>query len=207
MSHLDVPEGTRSGTMLVVIGLTICAGFVVFLVFISPTLQSRMGLGDDAVGFPVPDAPRSEALLLGDEVVGEATWDASGVCAEISPAGRDAAGETFRLCADPEPLEPVWALDAPDEADPGYLLLAVAPDVGSIRGTTTDGEPLEGTTQTSLPAGWIVVALPDGAVVDRFDVFAALDDDDLGTVDCTAADAPTDGPDRLAGGCLIPSEE
>lgn len=203
MSDSDAtPERRRSGTTFVLIALAGMAALLAFLLLVSPRLQARMGLGEDAVGFTPPSAPVSAPLTLDGDRVGEARWDDAGVCAEVTvgPEG------TYRVCARPDPLRPIWAIDAPDEAAVPFLLLAVPPDVGTVSGTTTDGEIFTGVAQTDLPARWILIPLPEGAVVDRIEV-TGTDTDDLGTARCGAIEAPPGGPDRLGGGCLLPSED
>lgn len=201
--HAD-PVGTpeRSGRAFVVISITFLAAFLIVLLFFSPVLQDRLGLNGD-LPFPVPDAPVEVPLSLGGETVGVAIWDDAGVCAEVT----DSAGTTFRTCASPDPLRPFWAIDAPDGSAEGYLLVATPPSVIDVAGTTTDGESLAGLTQArELPAAWAVIPLPDGAVVDELTAFST-GNTDVGNALCGAPEAPTDGSDRLNGGCLVPQQD
>jgi hypothetical protein len=193
---------TRSGTSFVVAAVVVVVVVAVFILQVSPRLQEDLGL-TGVQAFPVPDEPREVPLTLDGREVGVAVHDASGVCAEVT----DRAGTTFRTCAEPDPLRPFWAIDAPDEADPAYVIVAGPPDVASVTGTTAAGEALDGLTQArELPAAWTLIPLPDGAVVDRL---LALDVDgrELGDLSCGVEDAPTGGPERLAGGCLIPLQD
>lgn len=192
----------RSGKAFVIGTGVFLVLFLGFLLFVSPVLQDRLGLSGSRE-FPVPDAPVSVPLTLGGQEVGVAVWDDAGVCAEIT----DSAGTTFRTCADPDPLRPIWAIDAPDEAADGYLLVATPPAVIDVAGSTTDGETLAGLTQArELPAAWALIPLPDGAVVDELKAFNSSNSD-VGGAQCGVPDAPTDGSDRLNGGCLVPQED
>jgi hypothetical protein len=143
-------------------------------------------------------------LELDGEQIGLAVWDAEGVCAEITDRG----GSTFRTCAIPDPLKPIWAIDAPDEADPAYVLVAGPPLATEMRVVTTDGQTIPGATQggTDLPAGWAVIPLPDDAVVAEI-VAVNAESSDLGNAVCDDHDAPTDGPDRMQGGCFVPRQD
>lgn len=201
--HAD-PVGApeRSGRTFVIISVVFLALFLGFLLLVSPVLQDRLGLSGDR-GFPVPDAPVEVPLTLGGQEVGVAIWDDAGVCAEIT----DSAGTTFRTCAVPDPLRPIWAIDAPDEAADGYLLVATPPAVIDVAGSTTDGETLAGLTQArELPAAWALIPLPDGAVVDQLTAFNSSNSD-VGGAQCGVPEAPTGGSDRLNGGCVVPQED
>lgn len=193
----------RSGTFFVVASGVFLLTFLVFLLVVSPRLQDGLGL-NDGLGFdPPPDGPVVAPLTLDGVEVGQAVYDSDGVCAEIT----DSNGTIFRTCATPDPLRPIWAIDAPDEADPAYVIVASPPQAASVGGTTTTGEGLNGLTQArELPAAWTLLPLPDGAVVSELIVFNT-GSSDLGDALCGVEDAPTGGPDRLAGGCLVPQQD
>jgi len=200
-TDLDEPRG-RDGRWFVAISMGFLVLFVLFLVFVSPRLQDSLGL-NQPLPFNQPDATTTVPLLLGEVEVGEVVWDASGVCAEVTDPG----GAVFRTCAVPDPLRPIWAIDAPDEATDPFLLVATPPDVASIEGRTTDGETFAALTQVrELPAAWAIVPLPEGAVVDEMTAFN-VEASDVGGAQCGVEDAPTGGPERLAGGCLVPQED
>lgn len=194
---------TRSGTSFVVAAGVFAAVFVVVLLVITPRLQDNLGLNSSGQSFEVPDAPVEAALTLDGVEVGRAVWDAAGVCAEVT----DTSGTTYQTCAVPDPLRPFWAIDAPDSADPAYVIVATPPEVVDVRGRTTDGEPLTALTQArELQAAWALIPLPPGATLDQLVAFDA-DSSDLGDVVCGGEDAPTGGPDRLAGGCIVPQQD
>lgn len=191
----------RDGRWFVGISLAFLGLFLAFLLFISPRLQDSLGLNGPRP-FPEPPEPTDVELVAG-AVGGVAVWDDGGVCAEVEGAD----GQVFRTCAVPDPLRPIWAIDAPDDADPAFLLVATPPDVASIEGRTTDGEVFSAMTQArELPAAWALVPLPEGAVVDTMTAFN-VEGSDLGGAECGVEDAPTGGPDRLQGGCLVPEED
>lgn len=197
----DTP--TRSGTTFVVGAGVFLVIFAVFVLVISPRLQDNLGLNAGVQTFPTPSAPVEVPLTLDGREVGRAVWDAEGVCAEVT----DDTGTTYRTCAEPDPLRPIWAIDAPDEASPGYAIVATPPVVANVAGRTTDGESLDALTQArELPAAWALVPLPDGAAVEELVAFNT-ENSDLGNVLCGGEDAPTDGPDRLAGGCVVPQQD
>lgn len=177
--------------------------FLVLVLVVSPRLQDRMGLTADGRAFPPPSTAVEVPLTLDGIEVGVATYDAAGVCAEIT----DGIGTTFRTCATPDPLRPIWAVDAPDEADPGYLIVATPPEIASVAGTTTDGEGLDGLTQArELPAAWTLIPLQPGAAVRQL-VAQNTEGSDVGTAECGSDEAPTDGPERLSGGCFVERQD
>lgn len=192
---------------MVVVSLAFLVVLGVVLLVVSPRLQANLGLNEPRP-FPTPAEPVTTTLQAPDGLVATATWDAEGVCAEVT----DASDTTFRTCADPDSLRPIWAIDAPDAADPAYLLVGTPPDVASIEGTTTDGEVLAALTQRELPAAWAIVPLPRGAVVERL-VALDLQGSDLGDAECGTPLAGEDraevaaGPDRLGGGCTVPRQD
>ncbi len=191
----------RSGKIFVIGTAVFLVLFLAFILTVGRSFQDAAGLNDR--GFDAPAAPVQAALTLDGVRVGTATWDAEGVCAEVE----DPSGTTFRTCAVPDPLRPIWAIDAPDDADPAYVLVATPPAVVSIAGLTTAGEGLNALTQArELPAAWALIPLPDGAVVDEL-VAYNTESSDMGNVLCGVEDAPTGGPDRLAGGCLVPRQD
>lgn len=193
----------RSGTFFVIASGVLLLLFAVFLWVVSPRLQDQLGLNEGVVGFDPPPAPVQVPLTLNGEEVGVAEWDAEGVCAEIT----DSTGTIFRTCARPDSLKPIWAIDAPDQADPPYLLVATPRDAASMTAVTQDGETLEGLTQArELEAAWVVLPLTEGAVVDRIVVYN-IEGADLGEAECGVPDAPTDGPAHLAGGCFVPRQD
>lgn len=190
----------RSGKVFVIGTAVFLTVFLILILTLGRNFQDAAGL--NARGFDVPTAPVTAVLTLDGVEVGTATWDAEGVCAEIT----DATGTTFRTCAVPDPLRPIWAIDAPDDADPGYILVAT-PAVASIGGLTTAGEGLNALTQgRELPAAWAVIPLPPGAVVAEL-VAYNTESSDLGNALCGDEEAPTDGPARLGGGCLVPQQD
>ncbi|MGI9015872.1 MAG: hypothetical protein ACR2HR_02005 [Euzebya sp.] len=198
------PSSNRSGTFFVMVSAAFLVTFLLFILFVSPRLQDRLGLNEGVVPFPSPPATVVVPLELDDMQVGVAVWDQEGVCAEIT----DQSGTTFRTCAVPDPLRAIWAIDAPDEAEPAYLLVATPPEATTVRGTSRDGETFEASTQTGedLPAAWALMRLPAGAVVSEIHAFNA-EQADLGGAMCGVEDAPTDGSRRLQGGCLVPRED
>jgi hypothetical protein len=197
----DLPP-TRSGTSFVVAGIVFLAVLLAVLIVVTPRLQDNLGL-NEGLELPPPDAPVEVPLTLDGARVGVAVWDAEGVCAEVT----DDLGTTFRTCARPDPLRPIWAIDAPDEADPAYVILATPPAVTSVGGRTTAGESLDALVQArELPAAWALIPLPDGAVVEEVVAFGT-GGTDLGNVECGGEDAPTGGPERLAGGCVVPQQD
>ena len=200
--HLSGPP-RRSGTFFVIASGAFLLIFLVFILVVSPRLQDSLGL-NEGLGFDAPAAgPVVVPLLLDGVEVGQAVWDADGVCAEIT----DSNGSTFRTCATPDPLRPIWAIDAPDEADPAYLLVASPQAASSITGVTTAGDSLNGLTQArELPAAWTLMALPDDGVVSEL-IVLNTESSDLGDALCGDPEAPVGGPDRLAGGCLIPQQD
>lgn len=193
----------RSGRGFVIGTGVFLAVFLVFILFVSPRLQDDLGL-NDGLSFDAPtDGPVEVPLTLDGVEIGRAVWDADGVCAEVT----DSTGTTFRTCATPDPLRPVWAIDAPDESDPAYVIVATPPEAASVAGLTTAGEGLNALTEArELPAAWAVIPLPEGAVVSEL-VAYNVESSDLGNVQCGVEEAPTDGPDRLAGGCLVPQQD
>lgn len=210
VSHPDpaVPPGvddapSHSGTRFVIgVGIVLVLLLAVLLV-ISPRLQNRLGLTGDPRTFPTPEEVVEVPLTLQGREVGVAIHDARGVCAEIT----DSADETFRTCAVPDPLRPIWAIDAPETADPPYVIVAGPPAVASVAGITTDGRSLSGLTQArELPAAWTLIPLPPGAAVSELVAYNA-ENSDLGNAECDTEEAPTDGSERLAGGCIIPRQD
>ena len=194
---------TRSGTSFVVATGVFVVVFVVFLLVVSPRLQDNLGLNSGSQSFPDPDAPVEVPLTMDGETVGTAVWDAEGVCAEVT----DATGTTYRTCATPDPLRPIWAIDAPDEADPGYVIVGTPPEVMEVRGLTTAGEPLAALTQArELKAAWAIIPLPPGAAVEELVAFNTSGAE-LGNVECGGEDAPQGGADRLSGGCIVPQQD
>ncbi len=193
----------RSGTFFVIVSGVFLLLFAVFLWVVSPRLQDQLGLNEGVVGFDPPSAPVQVPLTLDGDQVGVAEWNAEGVCAEMT----DSTGTIFRTCAEPDPLKPIWAIDAPDQANPPYLLVATAKEAASVAGTTQDGEGLNGLTQArELPAAWAIIPLSEGSVVARL-IAQNNEGADMGEAVCGVEDAPTDGPARLAGGCLVPRED
>ena len=96
---------------------------------------------------------------------------------------------------------------APDEAEPGYLLVATPPDVVNIEGRTTAGETFGALTQArELPAAWAIVPLPDGAVVDTIVAFGVTNSD-LGDAQCGVEDGGSSTSVRLGGGCVVPQQD
>ncbi len=177
--------------------------FLVVILTISPRLQDDLGL-NAGLGFdPPPDGPVTSPLLLAGAEVGQATWSRDGVCAEVT----DSEGSIYRTCATPDPLRPIWGIDAPDDADPAYVIVASPPEVATVGGTTTTGEGLNGLTQArELPAAWTLIPLPENAVVSEVIAFDT-GGSDLGNALCGDEEAPTGGPDRLQGGCLVPQQD
>ncbi len=193
---------TTSGRTFVVMSMVFLLVLLVVLLVVSPRLQDQLGMGGSR-GFSAPENPVEVTLELGGEVVGVAVWDAGGVCAEVE----DGTGTTYRTCAEPDPLKPIWAIDAPDDADPGYLLVATPPDVVNIEGRTTAGETFGMLTQArELPAAWAIVPLPDGAVVDTMTAFGVTNSD-LGNAECGVDTGATGGAERLGGGCVVPQQD
>ncbi len=192
----------RSGKVFVIGTGVFLAVFLVLILTVGRSAQDNLGLN---VGrsFDAPPAPVSVPLTLDGVEVGVATWDAEGICAEVT----DRTGTTFRTCATPDPLRPIWALDAPDEADPGYILVATPQEGVSVAGITTAGEGLNALVQArELPAAWALVPLPEGATLYELVVYNT-ESSDLGNALCGVEDAPTDGSDRLNGGCLVPEQD
>lgn len=203
MGGVSIGSRPRSGTFFVLATGVFLVIFAVFLWVVSPRLQAQLGLNEGEIGFDPPPTPTQVPLRLDDRQVGAATWDASGVCAEIT----DDTGTVYRTCARPDPLKPIWAIDAPDQADPPYVIVATHPAAATITGSTIDGEGLDGLTQArELPAAWALIPLPEGAVVQRI-VARDVEGGELGDAECGVDEAPTDGPERLAGGCLVPRQD
>ncbi len=193
---------TTSGRTFVVVSMVFLLVLLVVLLVVSPRLQDQLGMGGTR-GFSAPENPVEVTLELNGEAVGTAIWDAGGICAEIM----DATGTTYRTCAEPDPLKPIWAIDAPDEAEPGYLLVATPPDVVNIEGRTTAGETFGALTQArELPAAWAIVPLPDGAVVDTIVAFGVTNSD-LGDAQCGVEDGGSSTSVRLGGGCVVPQQD
>lgn len=197
-------QPTRSGSSFVLWTGVFLVLFLVFILVVSPRLQDQLGMTEGTRDLPTPSGdPVVVALTLDGREVGTATWDAEGVCAEIT----DDAGQTFRTCARPESLRPIWAIDAPDDADPGYVIVASPQEVASVGGLTAAGDPINGLTQArELPAGWTLIPLEEGESVARLVAFD-VEGDELGDALCGTEDAPTDGPDRLSGGCEVPRQD
>lgn len=196
-------KGTRSGTTFVIATGVFLVVFLVLILVVSPRLQDRLGLRPGAQPFETPGESVQVELTLEGRAVGTATWDAEGVCAEVT----DETGTTFRTCATPDSLRPIWAIDAPDDADPAYVIVASPPEVSRIVGVTTDGEGLDGLTQSrELPAAWTLIRLQPGAAVRELVAFNT-EDADLGNAECGVEDAPSDGPDRLSGGCIVERQD
>ncbi len=192
----------RSGKVFVIGTGVFLAVLLILILTVGRSAQDNLGL-NDGLGFDVPTSPVSVPLTLDGVEVGMATWDAEGICAEVT----DRTGTTFRTCATPDPLRPIWALDAPDEADPGYVLVATPPEAASVAGITTAGEGLNALVQArELRAAWALVPLPEGAVLSELVIYNT-ESSDLGNALCGVEDAPTNGSDRLDGGCLIPEQD
>ncbi len=194
----DDGSRTRSGKAFVLGALALMAALVAVLVLVSPNLQNRMGIGPDPVGFPTPDEPVTQLLAGEDGWEAAATWDGAGACVVVT----DTSGADFRTCADPDPLRPIWALDAPD-ADGPLLVVATTPQAAAVEVTTVGGARLDVTLQGTdpLPARFGVLRLPDAAdPVDEVLVTGAAGEE-LVVASC-GLDA--DGPDLLGGGCEIP---
>jgi hypothetical protein len=193
----------RSGSTFVVLTGVFLALFLVAILVVGPQLQDRMGLSEGARTFEPPAEVMTVPLEMGDGVSGVATWDADGVCAEVT----DAEGTTYRTCAEPDPLRPIWAIDAPDDAVPGYVLVASPPEIANIGGVTTDGESLSGLTQArELPAAWTLIPLEDGAAV-RLLVAYNTSSSDVGNAVCGTEESPGGGSERLSGGCFIERQD
>ena len=191
---------TTSGTSFVLAAGLFVLIFVSFTLVVSPRLQRQLGLSD-ARGFDAPPSTQTVPLTLDGEVVGEAIWDAEGICAEIT------AGGTYRVCADPGPLRPVWAIDAPDDADPAYVVVATPAEGVEVRGTTDAGDVLEAEVQArDLEAGWALIPLPEGSAVSELVVYDG-DDSDLGDVVCGTEESETGGSSRLQGGCYVEEQD
>ncbi|HUG84776.1 MAG TPA: hypothetical protein VMM13_09440 [Euzebya sp.] len=192
----------RSGTAFVIATGVFLVVFLVFLVVVSPRLQNQLGLTGDARAIAPPAETTEVPLTLDGREVGVAIWDAQGVCAEI----HDASGTIARTCAQPDPLRPIWALDAPDEADPPYVIVGGPPAVASVAGITTDGQSLSGLTQArELPVAWTLISLPPGAAVAELIAYNS-ENADLGNADCSL-EVGAEGPQRLNGGCVIPRQD
>lgn len=193
----------RSGTTFVIATGVFLVVFLILILVVGPRLQDQMGLSEGARDFEAPPAPVTATLTLDGAQVGVATWNAEGVCAEVT----DRTGTTFRTCATPDPLRPIWAIDAPDEADPPYVIVASPPAVASLAGRTADGEALNGLTQArELPAAWTLIPLPDGAQVSTLVAFNS-ENSEMGDVVCGTEESSTDGPERLVGGCYVERQD
>ncbi|CAN5513312.1 hypothetical protein BH23ACT9_BH23ACT9_13210 [soil metagenome] len=211
-SDLGIAEASPNSGRNFVIGTGVVAAlFLLFLLVVSPRLQDQLGLTEGARTFPAPDAVVEMPLTLDGQAVGTAVWDATGVCAEIT----DATGTSFRTCAVPDPLRPIWAIDAPDEADPGFLIVGGPPEVAKVAVVTTDGERLTAEAQVrDMPASWTLIPLPAGSAVRDLIAFNE-ENSDLGNAECAPTGAvgqyvdalPSDGPDRLSGGCMVPRQD
>jgi hypothetical protein len=87
------------------------------------------------------------------------------------------------------------------------VLVAGPRQVASIRGLTTAGDSLDGLAQArELPAAWTIIPLDEGEAVAEL-VAYDTGGGEMGDAQCGTDDAPTDGPERLAGGCIVPRQD
>lgn len=199
----DAPERGRDGRVFVVASALFLVLLAAFLLVVSPRLQDGLGLNGP---LPFDEPPSTQVVALGTAgapLEASATWDADGVCAEVV----DQTGTAFRTCAVPDPLRPIWAIDAPEEASAPYLLIATPPEVASVEGRLTSGETFAALVEArELPAAWALIPLPEGGVVEDI-VALGTNGDDVGGAQCGVEDAPTGGSALLQGGCLVPQED
>lgn len=177
--------------------------WLLFLVFGSPLLRDRMGIGHEEPTFPAPATPETVAIPAatagGAPYTGEARWDAEGVCLVLQFEG----APRTRSCAIADPLQPIWGIDLPQAPDGAHpLVVATAPDVVEVVASLErdDGDVRATPAGRELPAAFAVLDLPRGGVVDRITAYDG-DGRELAVALCGRADGGVTGP--LGGGCSI----